>query len=103
MFVRVDKDLYINIQNIFSYKLIDDGDAYKLQIWSSNGNLVHNIFYIKDNIDQMKILLEFNNMMRDLMVNPEIVSQHTDLVNEVAEPEEKHIKEKLELDEDDVF
>ena len=34
MFVRIDKDLSVNINNIFSYKLSEDMDSYKLQIWS---------------------------------------------------------------------
>ena len=30
MFVRIDRDLSVNIGNIFSYKLSEDVDSYKL-------------------------------------------------------------------------
>lgn len=75
MFVRIDKDLSVNINNIFSYKLSEDMDSYKLQIWSNQGNLIHNIIYLKERPEQVQILIDFNNTMRDLTVNPEIIRE----------------------------
>lgn len=85
MFVRIDKDLSVNINNIFSYKLSEDMDSYKLQIWSNQGNLIHNIIYLKERPEQVQILIDFNNTMRDLTVNPEII----------REPIVKHTTEEL--------
>lgn len=71
MFVRIDKDLSVNINNIFSYKISEDLDSYKLQLWSNTGNIVHTVIYLKSRQDQLDILISFNNTMRDMMVNPD--------------------------------
>ena len=93
MFVRIDKDLSVNINNIFSYKLSEDIDSYKLQVWSNQGNLIHNIIYLKERPDQVQILIDFNNTMRDLTVNPEIIREP------IVEPTtEELIKENEEKD-----
>lgn len=108
MFVRIDKDLSVNINNIFSYKLSEDIDSYKLQMWSNQGNLIHNIIYLKERPDQLQILIDFNNTMRDLTVNPEIIRE-TSIPEETQqevedenirkeETEQKHIEEQLSLD-----
>ena len=93
MFVRIDKDLSVNINNIFSYKLSEDMDSYKLQIWSNQGNLIHNIIYLKERPEQVQILIDFNNTMRDLTVNHEIIREP------IVEPTtEELIKENEEKD-----
>ena len=106
MFVRIDKDLSVNINNIFSYKLSEDMDSYKLQIWSNQGNLIHNIIYLKERPEQVQILIDFNNTMRDLTVNPEVIreqafTEHTteELVEE-NEEKDRRIEEQLSLDVD---
>lgn len=71
MFVRIDKDLSVNINNIFSYKISEDLDSYKLQLWSNTGNIIHTVIYLKSRQDQLDILISFNNTMRDMMVNPD--------------------------------
>ena len=90
MFVRIDKDLSVNINNIFSYKLSEDMDSYKLQIWSNQGNLIHNIIYLKERPEQVQILIDFNNTMRDLTVNPEIIREP------IVEPTTKELVEENE-------
>ena len=90
MFVRIDKDLSVNINNIFSYKLSEDMDSYKLQIWSNQGNLIHNIIYLKERPEQVQILIDFNNTMRDLTVNPEIIREP------IVEPTTKELIEENE-------
>lgn len=100
MFVRIDKDLSVNVQNIFSYKLSEDHDSYKLQIWSSNGNIIHTVIYLKDRPDQMKILIEFNNLMRDLTTNLDIVKDEVGFgwsPNETTIDEDKRIEEHLDI------
>lgn len=103
MFVRIDKDLSVNINNIFSYKLSEDLDSYKLQIWSNQGNLIHNIIYLKERPDQVQILIDFNNTMRDLTVNPEVIREQIveptveELVGE-QEEKDRRIEEQLSLD-----
>lgn len=98
MFVRIDTDLFVNINNMFSYKISDTADAYKLQIWSSNGNIIHSIFYLKDVPSQMQILLQFNDVMQDLVVNPERISPQVN-INEGLPPlpeENQHLEETIE-------
>jgi len=111
MFVRIDKDLSVNIGNIFSYKLSEDTDSYKLQVWSSNGSIVHTVIYLKNRPEQMKILIEFNNVMRDLTTNLEVINPtQEEYVNEepyieeikdteeIKEEKPRHIQEQLTID-----
>ena len=100
MFVRIDKDLSVNINNIFSYKLSEDMDSYKLQIWSNQGNLIHNIIYLKERPEQVQILIDFNNTMRDLTVSPEIIREPiveptTEELVEENEEKDRKIEEQL--------
>ena len=104
MFVRIDRDLSVNIGNIFSYKLSEDVDSYKLQIWSNTGSIIHTVIYLKSRPEQMKILIEFNNVMRDLTTNLDIVGENNfeDMMQPeeipVEEPKERKIEEQLQLD-----
>ncbi len=101
MFVRIDKDLSVNISNIFSYKLSEDMDSYKLQIWSNQGNLIHTIIYLKERPDQVQILIDFNNTMRDLTVNPEIIKEPQFVEDAPVEDitnENNHIEEKINVE-----
>ena len=106
MFVRIDKDLSVNINNIFSYKLSEDIDSYKLQVQSNQGNLIHNIIYLKERPDQVQILIDFNNTMRDLTVNPEVIREQafteptTEELVEENEEKDRRIEEQLSLDVD---
>ena len=100
MFVRIDKDLSVNIGNMFSYKLSEDQDSYKLQVWSETGNIVHTVIYLKDRPEQMKILIEFNNVMRDLTTNLDVIRPVDNLIAEEGEEiDEKHkyIQEQLDI------
>ena len=98
MFVRIDKDLSVNINNIFSYKLSEDEDSYKLQIWSLNGGIAHTVIYMKGRADQMKILIEFNNVMRELTTNLDIPVMEEP---KEVKKDKKHIKEQLSFNFDD--
>lgn len=106
MFVRIDRDLSVNIGNIFSYKLSEDQDSYKLQIWSEAGNIVHTVIYLKDRPEQMKLLIEFNNVMRDLTTNLDVIRPTEDVVigdvqepiiEEITDEEPRHVQEKLDI------
>ena len=94
MFVRIDKDLSVNIGNIFSYKLSEDLDSYKLQVWSITGNIIHTIIYLKDRPEQMKLLIEFNNVMRDLTTNVDIVRPVENIVPEEGYEVEHDVKDE---------
>jgi hypothetical protein len=96
MFVRIDRDLSVNINNILSYKLSEDAEAIKLQIWSIQGTILHTIFYLKNRPEQMKIIIDFNNAMRDLTVNPEIIRDYN--IEDTVEDKENHIEEQLQLE-----
>ena len=91
MFVRIDRDLSVNINNIFSYKISEDLDSYKLQLWSNTGSIIHTIIYLKSRQDQLDILISFNNTMRELMVNPDRLPEMEYITEEEthAEPELK--------------
>ena len=98
MFVRIDNDLAVNINNIFSYKLFEDGDSYKLQVWGVNGTPIHTVIYLKDRPDQMQLLIDFNNTLRDLTVNNEVIRNVQLPIEQLeTEEDEQHIKEKLEV------
>lgn len=107
MFVRIDRDLSVNIGNIFSYKLSEDQDSYKLQVWSETGNIVHTVIYLKDRPEQMKLLIEFNNVMRDLTTNLDVIRpvddevigpvQEEPMIEEIIDEEPKHVQEKLDI------
>lgn len=75
MFLRVDRDIYININNISSYKLSEDTNSYKLTIYGLSGNVLHNIIYLKDSVEQIGLLLEVNNILRERLINPDIIPQ----------------------------
>lgn len=94
MFVRIDRDLSVNINNIFSYQLSEDPESYKLYIWSIQGNLVHKIIYLKSKPEQLKLLIEFNEAMRNITVNPEIIQE------EII-PDERFLEERISLDEEE--
>ncbi len=72
MFIRIDRDLFVNINNISSFKLYDEGEAYKLIVWGNSGSILHTIFYIKASNDQMRLLSEIVNNFKELTVNPDI-------------------------------
>lgn len=100
MFVRIDKDLSVNIGNMFSYKLSEDQDSYKLQVWSETGNIIHTVIYLKDRPEQMKILIEFNNVMRDLTTNLDVIRPVDTLIAEEGEEideKPKYIQEQLDI------
>ncbi len=99
MFVRIDKDLVVNINNIFSYKISEDFESYKLQIWSTTGAVIHTIFYMKDKPEQVNILIQFNDTMRERMVNPEIINEPANIIEEPA----KHVKESINTDDIEVI
>ncbi len=84
MFLRVDTDLFININNVLGYKLFDEGEAYKLIIWCNGGNISHTVFYLKDQPAQISLLKEIVNNFREITINPDL-----SMFREVAElPEE---------------
>ena len=87
MFIRVDTDLFVRVENISSYRILESNDSYKLQIWSS-GILVHNIIYLKGNPNNIKLLIEFVEAMKDYTVNPDIV---------IPQEPSKHIEERIDL------
>jgi hypothetical protein len=71
VFLRVDSDLFVNLDNVFSYKLSDDGDAFKLIFWGNNGNIINTVFYMKNMEAQIILLQEVIKHLRDLTINPD--------------------------------
>lgn len=71
MFLRIDKDLFVNVNNIFSYKLFDEGDSYKLLIWGTDGKIGNTVYYLKNSPEQMNILREVVDTLREFTLNPE--------------------------------
>lgn len=104
MFIRIDKDLSVNINKIFSYKLSEDQDSYKLQIWGESPVPMHTIIYPKSRPDLVNLLIDFNNAMRDLTVNNEIIESYITEVNESnntnqEENSPRHIEEEFVVEE----
>lgn len=108
MLIRIDTDLFVNVNQIFSYKLYDEGDSYKLTIWSNSGQVVHTVFYVKSNPARMALLLEIVNAFKELTINPDrsletkityIPDVDLENINFEEEPV-RHIKETISTDED---
>lgn len=107
MFLRIDTDLFVNVDNIISYKLYDEGQSYKLVI---NGNEKSPIivFYLKENQNDMKILGEVVAKFREITYNPdmsmfsneqEFINKFEEGLNEVVSREpERHIQESIVLE-----
>ena len=92
MFLRIDKDLFVNVNNIFSYKLFDEGDSYKLLIWSTDGKIGNTVYYLKNSPEQMNILREVVDNLREFTLNPERLIYPTEPV--VEEPVEEPVEEE---------
>ena len=87
MFVRIDTDLFVRVENISSYRILESSDSYKLQVWCS-GILAHTVIYVKGNPNNIKLLVEFIEAMKDFIINPEVVVQGN------IEPE-RHLTESI--------
>ena len=70
MFVRVEKDFFVNLNQVSSYLLKEEEDAIRLIIYI-NGKAAHNIVYLKCDSEELGILTDFVNAVRDITVNPE--------------------------------
>ena len=90
MFLRVDDDLFVNVNNIGSIKLTEDADSYKLYITGVNGNLLHNVIYLKEDARQVRLLIEVNEYITHNTVNPEVVIPLKQTSNE---PQESHTEQ----------
>ena len=71
MFLRIDTDLFVNIDNILTYKLYDEGESYKLVI-NGNDKSPIIVFYLKGNPNDMKILGEVVSKFREITINPDM-------------------------------
>ena len=107
MFLRIDTDLFVNIDNIISYRLYDEGESYKLVI-NGNEKAPIIVFYLKNNQMDMKILGEVVAKFREITYNPdmsiftnqqEFLNEFENGLNEVMEEKpERHIEEHIALD-----
>ena len=70
MFVRVDKDFFVNIDKISSYLLKEEEDAIRLIIYV-DGKVSHNIVYLKCDNEAINILSNFIEATRSITYNPE--------------------------------
>lgn len=109
MFLRIDSDTFVNIDNIFSYKLSDEGDSFKLTLWGTSGTVMNTIHYMKFRDDHIALLKEVVNSLRDITINPERETQPEIEMGETQEPEEvepvtdtrearnRHLREMVKL------
>ena len=109
MFLRIDSDTFVNIDNIFSYKLSDEGDSFKLTLWGTSGTVMNTIHYMKFRDDHIALLKEVVNSLRDITINPERETQPEIETGETQEPEEvepvtdtreernRHLREMVKL------
>lgn len=107
MFLRIDTDLFVNIDNIISYRLYDEGESYKLVI-NGNEKAPIIVFYLKNSQMDMKILGEVVAKFREITYNPDmsIFTNQQEFLNEfenglsevMEEKPERHIEEHIALD-----
>lgn len=105
MFLRIEGDTFVNLNNVFSYKLSEDRDSFKLMFWGSNGNIINTAFYLKSQPDQIELLRNIVSSLRDITINPDLAIYNIpdnfpneDFVNEddlVEGKEPKHIEEYI--------
>lgn len=97
MFLRIDTDLFVNVNNIFSYKIIEDIDSYKVVFWGSSGSIVNTVIYLKQNQQQMGILIDMVNSLKDFTINPDKV------IPKIEEPKieepKRRVRERIETPE----
>lgn len=89
MFVRIDRDLVINMNQITSYNIIEEPDAYKLLIYKNDKTPIHTVYYMKQHSHEVELLLSFINVMNDYVINPDRTI-YTPINNE------EHIEETIE-------
>lgn len=70
MFVRVEKDFFVNVNRVSSYLLKEEEDAIRLIIYV-DGRVAHNIVYLKCDSEAIMTLSGFVNAIRDITINPE--------------------------------
>ena len=70
MFVRVERDFFVNLNQISSYILKEEEDAIRLIIYVG-GRIAHNIVYLKCDKEAIAILVNFIDAARSLTINPE--------------------------------
>lgn len=107
MFLRIDTDLFVNIDNIISYRLYDEGESFKLVV-NGNEKTPIIVFYLKNNQMDMKILGEVVAKFREITYNPdmsiftdqqEFLNEFENGLNEVMENKpERHINEHIAID-----
>ena len=109
MFLRIDSDLFVNLNNVFSYKIMEDETSYKIVFWGSAGKVVHTVFYLKTSPAQMKLLQEVVLNLKELSLNPDLavpimeqVIEKEPEVKPELKPESKEyakkLMEKLDID-----
>lgn len=94
MFLRIDRDLFVNISSIGSIKLLEDNNSYKLILTGVNGNIMHTVIYLKSDYNQMEILIGVNDYIRGNTVNPEVIVPMVP-EEQIVTPEESHIEEQI--------
>lgn len=107
MFLRIDTDLFVNIDNIISYRLYDEGESFKLVV-NGNEKTPIIVFYLKNNQMDMKILGEVVAKFREITYNPdmsiftdqqEFLNEFENGLNEVMDNKpERHINEHIAID-----
>ena len=70
MFVRVDRDFFVNLNQVSSYILKEEEDAIRLIIYVG-GKVAHNIVYLKCDTEAINTLSGFVSAVRDITLNPE--------------------------------
>lgn len=93
MFIKVERDFFVNINLISSYILRDNGSSLKLILYI-NGKLAHTILYLKSNPEDLDIISDFVTSMRDFQVNPDVIGARK-VDSNVEESREEEAKETI--------
>lgn len=87
MFVKVERDFFVNIDRVSSYLLKEEEDAIRLIIYV-DGRVAHNIVYLKCDNEAINTLSGFINAIRDITYNPEYSVEQLLKIQESKETKE---------------
>lgn len=88
MFVKVEKDFFVNVDRMSAYILKEEEDAIRLIIYV-DGKVAHNIVYLKCDPEAIGTLGNFIEATRGMTYNPEYSFEQLLKIEESKKEEEE--------------